>query len=89
MQEVKLRFYVGEDRILHLNLPSEFKKVEVDVTVTVQAVKEVAETRYNAWGKPVTQQSITQAIDRIRHLQKRVALDKSTIREMRDEGRRL
>lgn len=59
MQEVKLRSYVGEDGILHLNLPSEFKKVEVDVTVTVEAVKEVAETLYNAWGKPVTQQSIT------------------------------
>lgn len=36
MPEIKLHSYVGEDGILHLNLPFEFKGAKVDVTITVQ-----------------------------------------------------
>lgn len=98
MPTIKLRSHIGSDGILHLDIPSDFKETEVNVTVTVEAFKEVREdwvsrkkekeTRYNAWGKPVGEQSITQAIAEMRRLQRSVALAKSEIRAMREEGRR-
>ena len=98
MPTIKPRSQIGRDGILHLDIPSDFKETEVNVTVTVEAVQEVSEDlasrkeerkpRYNAWGNPVVEQSITQAISGMRHLQKTVALPKSEIRAMREEGRR-
>jgi hypothetical protein len=98
MPTIKLRSHIGSDGILHLDIPSDFKETEVNVTVIVEAVKEVSEDlaarkesrkpRYNAWGNPVVQHKITKAISEMRRLQKTVALDKSEIRTMREEGRR-
>lgn len=98
MPTIKLRSHIGADGILHLEIPSDFQETEVNVTVTVEEVKEVSEDlaaskesrkpRYNAWGNPVVQQSITKAISGMRRLQKTVALAKSEIRTMREEGRR-
>ena len=39
MQQIKLRSHVGNDGILHLDLPSEFKGIDVDVTLTVTMEK--------------------------------------------------
>ena len=39
MQPIKLRSQVGEDGILHLDIPSEFKGLEVNVTVTVEPIE--------------------------------------------------
>jgi hypothetical protein len=36
MQIIKLRSRIGEDGMLHLDIPPEFKGQEVDVTVTVE-----------------------------------------------------
>jgi hypothetical protein len=44
--------------------------------------------QYNAWGKLTTKDSIQQAIEQMRKLQKEVALSSNSIREMIDEGRR-
>ena len=39
MQPIKLRSQVGEDGILHLDIPSEFKGLEVNITVTVEPIE--------------------------------------------------
>lgn len=46
------------------------------------------EVRYNAWGKPTTKKSISDAITRMQQLQQEVALDKASIRLIIEEGRR-
>jgi len=46
------------------------------------------EPQYNAWGKPTTKKSMTEAIALMRQLQREVALDKTSIRSMIEEGRR-
>lgn len=99
MSTIQLRSRIGSDGILHLDIPSDFKELEVNVTITVEAIEAVSEDlandregekpRYNAWGKPVTRSSIIRAISEMRRLQKTVALDESEIRTMREEGRRL
>ena len=43
MPTIKLRSHIGSDGILHLDIPSDFKETEVNVTVTLEAVKEVSE----------------------------------------------
>lgn len=40
MQQITLRSRVSEDGILHLDIPSEYKGVEVDITVTIKTVTE-------------------------------------------------
>jgi hypothetical protein len=45
------------------------------------------DVRYNAWGKVVTRESSQKVINEMRELRKSIALDKSTIQEMREEGR--
>jgi hypothetical protein len=40
MQTIKLRYHVGEDGMLHLDIPFEFKGQKVDLTVTVEPVTE-------------------------------------------------
>ncbi len=39
MQQIKLSSRVGDDGLLHLNLPYEFKGVDVDVILTVSIPK--------------------------------------------------
>lgn len=98
MLTIKLRSHIGTDGILHLDIPADLKETNVKVTVTVEAIKEISEDLavrkesrkpcYNAWGKRVVPQSITEAISGMRRLQKTVALKKSEICAMREEGRR-
>ncbi|MGK7873608.1 MAG: hypothetical protein AB4426_09955 [Xenococcaceae cyanobacterium] len=44
MQKIKLRSHVGEDGILHLDIPSGFKGIEVQVTVTVEPIEKQNES---------------------------------------------
>lgn len=72
-----------------LQMPTEFKDTSVEVVVVVQPLaSEEIKPKYNAWGKLTTKKSITEAIARMRQLRQAVALDKSSIREMIEEGRR-
>ena len=40
MQTIKLRSHVGEDGMLHLDMPDELKGVEVEVTVTCESIEQ-------------------------------------------------
>lgn len=40
MPTIKLRSHVDEDGVLHLDIPAQFKGMEVDITVTVEPVKQ-------------------------------------------------
>jgi hypothetical protein len=40
MSTIKLRSRIGEDGVLHLDIPAQFKDMEVNVTVTVEPVKD-------------------------------------------------
>jgi hypothetical protein len=40
MPVIKLRSHIGEDGMLHLDIPPEFKGQEVDVTVTFEPITE-------------------------------------------------
>jgi hypothetical protein len=95
METMKLRTNIGADGILKIQTPTDFKDTSVDVVVVVQPlpnaeVAALSETpvRYNAWGKPTTKKSITEAIAKMRQLQREVALDKTSIGSMIEEGRR-
>jgi hypothetical protein len=44
MQTIKLRLQVGEDGILHLDIPVDMKGTELEVTVTVEPVKKQIES---------------------------------------------
>ncbi len=89
MEIKKLRSHIGTDGILLLQMPTDFKDTSVEVVVVVQPLSsEETQPQYNAWGKLTTQKSITEAIARMRQLRQEVALDKSSIREMIEEGRR-
>ena len=35
MQSIKLRSHIGVDSVLHIDIPSEFKEIDVEVTVTI------------------------------------------------------
>jgi hypothetical protein len=39
MQTIKLRSHVGEDGILHLDIPLNMKGTDLEITMTVEAVK--------------------------------------------------
>lgn len=70
-------------------MPTEFKDTSVEVVVVVQPLSsEETQPQYHAWGKLTTKKSMTEAIARMRQLRQEVALDKSSIREMIEEGRR-
>lgn len=73
--------------------PTDLKDTPVEVVVVVQPLSDAditpsEEPRYNAWGKPTTKQSISNAISRMQELRRKVALDKTSIRSMIEEGRR-
>ncbi|GAB4197809.1 MAG: hypothetical protein Fur006_46930 [Coleofasciculaceae cyanobacterium] len=89
METIKLQSHIGTDGILLLQMPAEFKDTSVEVVVIVQPLSsQETKPQYNAWGKLTTKKSITEAIARMRQLRQEVALDKSSIREMIEEGRR-
>jgi hypothetical protein len=70
-------------------MPAEFKDTAVEVVVVVQPLRsEEVQPKYNAWGKLTTKKSIQAAISRMLQLRQEIALDKSSIREMIEEGRR-
>jgi hypothetical protein len=70
-------------------MPAEFKDTAVKVVVVVQPLRsEEGQPKYNAWGKLTTKKSIQAAIARMLQLRQEIALDKSSIREMIEEGRR-
>lgn len=75
--------------------PTDFKDTSVEVLVTIQPLPDVEvpiskepEPQYNAWGKLTTKTSISGAIIRMQQLRREVALDKTSIRLMIEEGRR-
>ncbi|MBD0388293.1 MAG: hypothetical protein ICV54_17755 [Nostoc sp. C3-bin3] len=39
MRSIKIRSYVGEDGILHLDIPVEMKETELEVTMTLKSIK--------------------------------------------------
>jgi len=92
---MKLQTHIGEDGILQIETPTLLKDISVEVIVVVQplpnasvTVSEKSEARYyNAWGKPTTKKSISDAITRMQKLRREVALDKTSIRSMIEEGR--
>jgi hypothetical protein len=93
METMKLRTHIGSDGILQIQTPTNLKDTSVEVEVIIKpltetATPEEAQVQYNAWGKPITQQSISQAIARMKQLRREVALDQTSIRSMIEEGRR-
>lgn len=95
METMKLRSLIGADGILQIQTSTNLKDTLVEVVVIVQplpntevAPTQQARSRYNAWGKPTTKKSIGSAIARMQELRREVALDKTSLRSMIDEGRR-
>jgi len=89
METMKLRSHIGTDGILLLQMPAEFKDTSVEVVVVVQPLpSEEVKPKYNAWGQLTTKKSIQAAIARMLQLRQEIALDKSSIRSMIEEGRR-
>ena len=89
METIKLRSHIGTDSLLLLQMPTEFKDTAVEVVVVIQPLSsEENKSQYNAWGRLTTKKSIQAAIARMRQLRQEVALDKNSIREMIEEGRR-
>ncbi|MDJ0616249.1 MAG: hypothetical protein QNJ63_05745 [Calothrix sp. MO_192.B10] len=95
METMKLQSHIGADGILQIETPTNLKDTSVEVVVVVQPLPdaEVApleedEVRYNAWGKATTKKSIQEAITRMQQLRREVALDKTSIRSMIEQGRR-
>lgn len=95
METMKLRSHIGADGILQIQTPTDLKDTNVEVVVVIQplasseiATSSEAQAQYNAWGKPTTKKSISNAIGRMEQLGREVALDKTSIRSMIEEGRR-
>ncbi|NMF62395.1 hypothetical protein [Brasilonema octagenarum] len=103
METMKLRAHIGADGMLQIQTPTDFKDISVEVVIVVQplpdaevAALEKPQARYNAWGKPTTKKSISNALAKrlqrsialMEQLRQEVALDKTSIRSMIEEGRR-
>jgi hypothetical protein len=95
METMKLRSHIGANGILQIQTPTDLKDTNVEVVVIIQplpnagvATSTEAQAQYNAWGKPTTKKSISNAIARMQELRRQVALDKTSIRSMIEEGRR-
>ncbi|WP_293145839.1 MULTISPECIES: hypothetical protein [unclassified Microcoleus] len=89
METMKLRSHIGCDGILLLQMPAEFKDTSVEVVVVVQTLpSQEIQPKYNAWGQVTTKKSIQAAIARMLQLRQEIALEKSSIRSMIEEGRR-
>ncbi len=88
MQSIQLKTHVGEDGLLKVQMPPEIKDMELDVMVVFQPSSKVEQLRYNAWGKPITRESIEQTIAGMKRLRQQVAIDKDSLPSMKEEGRR-
>ncbi|MEM1170360.1 MAG: hypothetical protein AAGJ08_15095 [Cyanobacteria bacterium P01_H01_bin.35] len=89
MQSIQLKAHIDSDGILKVQMPPETIDTDLEIMVIFQALSQKQEQpRYNAWGKPVTQESALAAISRMRQLQQEVSIDKESIRDMIEEGRR-
>ena len=88
MQSIQIKTHVDEDGLLKIQMPSEVKNVELDVMVVFQPSSNVEQPRRNAWGKTITRESIQQTIAEMKQLRKQVAIDKDSLRSMKEEGRR-
>ena len=88
MQSIQTKTYVSEDGLLKVQMPPEVKNVELDVMVVFQPSSNVKQPRRNAWGKTITRESIQQTIAEMKQLRKQVAIDKDSLRSMKEEGRR-
>ncbi len=88
MQSIQIKTRVGEDGLLTVQMPPETKDMELDVMVVFQPSSKVEQTRRNAWGKTITRESIQQTIAEMKQLRKQVAIDKDSLRSMKEEGRR-
>jgi hypothetical protein len=88
VQSIQLKIHVGEDGLLKVQMPPGIKDMELDVMVLFQPSSNEEQLRYNAWGKPITRQSIQQTIAGMKQLRKQVAMDKDSLRSMKEEGRR-
>ncbi|MBE9005674.1 hypothetical protein IQ259_11615 [Fortiea sp. LEGE XX443] len=87
--------HIGSDGILQIQTTTDLKDTSVEVVVVIQALPdtevteiEEVQAQCNAWGKPTTKKSISHAIARMKQLRREVALDKTSIRSMIEEGRR-
>lgn len=89
MQSIQLKARVNADGILQVQMPPETKDTDLEITVIFQPLSQQQEQpRYNAWGKPVTRESALAAISRMRQLRRKISIDKESIQEMIEEGRR-
>ncbi|MBW4678756.1 MAG: hypothetical protein KME19_01405 [Microcoleus vaginatus WJT46-NPBG5] len=89
METMKLQAHIGTDGILQIQMPTDFKDTSVEVVVVLHPLSwEETQPKSNAWGKLTTKKSIQAAIAKIQQLQQEVALDKTSIPEMIEEGRR-
>jgi len=95
LRQRQRRTHIGTDGILHIQTPTDYKDTSVEVVVVVQPLDKTdlapcddTVLQYNAWGKPTTKKSIQEAIAKMQQLRREVALDKTSIREMLEEGRR-
>ena len=93
METIKLDSHIGKDGILQIQMPADFKDTSVQVVLVVQPLssdktQSKTQSKYNAWGKLTTKESIQEAIARMRQLQQEVALEPTSIRDMIEEGRR-
>ncbi len=88
MQSIQLKTHVGEDGLLKVQMPPETKDMELEVMVVFQPLSKVEQPRRNAWGKTITRESIQQTIAEMKQLRKQVAIDKDSLRSMKEEGRR-
>ena len=88
MPSIQLKTHVGEDGLLKVQMPPEIKDLELDVMVVFQPSSNEEQLRHNAWGKPITRQSIQQTIAAMKQLRKQIAIDKNSLCFMKEEGQR-
>ena len=89
MQSIQLKTHVGEDGLLKVQMPPEIKDMELDVMVVFQPSSNEEQFRHNAWGKPITRQSIQQTIAEMKQLRQQVAIDKDSLRSILKQMRKL
>ena len=88
MQSLHLKTHVGKDGLLTVQMPPEIKGMELDVMVVFQPTSKEEQSRHNAWGKPITKESIQQTIAGMKQLRQQVAIDQDSLRSLKEEGRR-
>ncbi|MFZ1024797.1 MAG: hypothetical protein WAN66_01115 [Limnoraphis robusta] len=89
MQSIQLKTHIGSDGILQVQMPTEIRDTDIEVTIVYQSLSQnSSQPRYNAWGKLVTRQSIQDTIAGMRQLRQEISIDQQSIREMIEEGRR-